>query len=193
MRVEIVADHVIRRADGSEIPVLGSAAPILDAQGAILVSACSGIFLLAETGLFDGRDATVHFAYAKPFAAAHPDFVPEALGLPGGGERVAVEGVVLSFEAGQPFGAVTVRFGRLPERYATGVSGRRLQGGRARKSPVPAHRTARGLRSPGASGDWRGVAATAASTRSAAPAMKSDTTASMAMPRQHVSHLTGMV
>ncbi|MCR5864431.1 GlxA family transcriptional regulator [Aquincola sp. J276] len=41
-------------------------------RGAVLCSACSGIFLLAETGLWDGRDATVHFAYAKPFAAAHP-------------------------------------------------------------------------------------------------------------------------
>jgi transcriptional regulator GlxA family with amidase domain len=41
-------------------------------QGAVLCSACSGIFLLAETGLFDGRDATVHFSYARAFAAAYP-------------------------------------------------------------------------------------------------------------------------
>ncbi|NIM43757.1 MAG: helix-turn-helix domain-containing protein [Hydrogenophaga sp.] len=40
--------------------------------GALLCSACSGIFLLAETGLFDGRDATVHFGYARSFAATHP-------------------------------------------------------------------------------------------------------------------------
>ncbi|HYE39386.1 MAG TPA: hypothetical protein VEB23_05615, partial [Ramlibacter sp.] len=33
----------------------------MHAGGAMLCSACSGIFLLAETGLFDGRDATVHF------------------------------------------------------------------------------------------------------------------------------------
>lgn len=40
--------------------------------GALLCSACSGIFLIAETGIFDGRDATVHFAYARTFAAAYP-------------------------------------------------------------------------------------------------------------------------
>ena len=42
-------------------------------RGALLCSACSGIFLLAETGLFDGMDATVHFGYARTFAAAYPE------------------------------------------------------------------------------------------------------------------------
>jgi transcriptional regulator GlxA family with amidase domain len=41
-------------------------------RGAVLCSACSGIFLLAETGRFDGADATVHFGYARAFAAAYP-------------------------------------------------------------------------------------------------------------------------
>jgi transcriptional regulator GlxA family with amidase domain len=41
-------------------------------RGALLCSACSGIFLLAETGLFDGMSATVHFGYAPAFAAAFP-------------------------------------------------------------------------------------------------------------------------
>lgn len=41
-------------------------------RGAVLCSACSGVFLLAETGLFDGRDATVHFRYAPAFAKAYP-------------------------------------------------------------------------------------------------------------------------
>jgi transcriptional regulator GlxA family with amidase domain len=41
-------------------------------RGAVLCSACSGIFLLAETGRFDGRDATVHFRYAKAFACSYP-------------------------------------------------------------------------------------------------------------------------
>jgi transcriptional regulator GlxA family with amidase domain len=41
-------------------------------RGAMLCSACSGIFLLAETGLFDGSDATVHFSYARAFTALYP-------------------------------------------------------------------------------------------------------------------------
>jgi transcriptional regulator GlxA family with amidase domain len=41
-------------------------------QGAVLCSACSGIFLLSETGVWDGKDAAVHFGYAKPFAEAYP-------------------------------------------------------------------------------------------------------------------------
>ena len=40
--------------------------------GAMLCSACSGIFLLAETGIFDGKDATVHFGYARTFALLYP-------------------------------------------------------------------------------------------------------------------------
>jgi len=44
----------------------------MHARGAVLCSACSGIFLLAETGLYDGKDATVHFGYARQFAATHP-------------------------------------------------------------------------------------------------------------------------
>lgn len=41
-------------------------------RGAVICSACSGIFLLAETGLYDGKDATVHYGYAREFAATHP-------------------------------------------------------------------------------------------------------------------------
>lgn len=41
-------------------------------RGAVLCSACSGLFLLAETGLFDGRDSTVHFGYARTFTQTYP-------------------------------------------------------------------------------------------------------------------------
>jgi transcriptional regulator GlxA family with amidase domain len=41
-------------------------------RGGILCSACSGVFLLAETGLLDGQDVTVHFGYAREFARTYP-------------------------------------------------------------------------------------------------------------------------
>jgi transcriptional regulator GlxA family with amidase domain len=41
--------------------------------GASLCSACSGIFLLAETGLFDGRETTVHWSYASAFKRSFPN------------------------------------------------------------------------------------------------------------------------
>jgi transcriptional regulator GlxA family with amidase domain len=41
-------------------------------QGAMLCSACSGVLLLAETGLLDGRDATIHWAYAQTFRRNFP-------------------------------------------------------------------------------------------------------------------------
>lgn len=45
---------------------------LMHERGAVVCSACSGIFLLAETGLFDGKDATVHFEYAREFSRAYP-------------------------------------------------------------------------------------------------------------------------
>jgi transcriptional regulator GlxA family with amidase domain len=41
-------------------------------RGADLCSACSGLFLLAETGLFDGMPSTVHWGYADPFRRTFP-------------------------------------------------------------------------------------------------------------------------
>jgi len=41
--------------------------------GATLCSACSGVLLLAETGLLDGRDATIHWAYARTFRENFPN------------------------------------------------------------------------------------------------------------------------
>src|SRR6478736_8387067 len=41
-------------------------------RGALMCSACLGLFLLAETGLFDGRDSTVHYNAAEIFTATYP-------------------------------------------------------------------------------------------------------------------------
>ncbi len=44
----------------------------MHAQGALLCSACSGVFLLAETGLFDGHETTIHWGYDDAFARVFP-------------------------------------------------------------------------------------------------------------------------
>ncbi len=41
--------------------------------GAQLCSACSGVFLFAETGLFDGQETTIHWGYQDPFEAEFPN------------------------------------------------------------------------------------------------------------------------
>jgi len=41
-------------------------------QGAMLCSACSGVFLLAETGLLDGQKSTIHWVYADQFRKLYP-------------------------------------------------------------------------------------------------------------------------
>lgn len=43
------------------------------ARGKRLISFCSGAFLLAELGLFDGREATTHWRYANKFKDRFPN------------------------------------------------------------------------------------------------------------------------
>lgn len=43
-----------------------------EARGVRLVSICSGVFLLAATGLLDGRRAATHWRYADHLRALHP-------------------------------------------------------------------------------------------------------------------------
>jgi transcriptional regulator GlxA family with amidase domain len=44
----------------------------MHAAGAELCSACSGALLLAETGLWNGREATIHWLFATTFARNFP-------------------------------------------------------------------------------------------------------------------------
>lgn len=67
--------------------------------GAVLCSACSGIFLLAETGLFDGVDATVHWSYVDALRAGFPavSVLPERALVVAGGGRLVSSGAATSW------------------------------------------------------------------------------------------------
>jgi transcriptional regulator GlxA family with amidase domain len=86
----VIVPSVVLREEGwvkGRYPGLLTWLARMHEAGAMLCSACSGIFLLAETGLFDGKDATVHFWYARSFQAlyprvtVHPDRVLVVAGL----------------------------------------------------------------------------------------------------------------
>jgi transcriptional regulator GlxA family with amidase domain len=71
----VIVPSILLRPEGWEknrYPRLVDWLRMMHGRGAVLCSACSGIFLLAETGVFDGKDVTVHFGYARAFAAAYP-------------------------------------------------------------------------------------------------------------------------
>lgn len=60
---------------GAEVPVPAGLAERLRAawaRGARLASICSGAFVLAATGLLDGRRAATHWRYAERLRARHP-------------------------------------------------------------------------------------------------------------------------
>jgi transcriptional regulator GlxA family with amidase domain len=71
----VIVPSILLGSDGwipGRYPEIVDWARRMHAQGALLCSACSGVFLLAETGLFDGRETTVHWAYADEFARVFP-------------------------------------------------------------------------------------------------------------------------
>jgi transcriptional regulator GlxA family with amidase domain len=72
--IVIVPSIVLRRGEWARgrYPELVAWAAQMHDKGALLCSACSGVFLLAETGIFDGRVATVHWPYADAFAEMFP-------------------------------------------------------------------------------------------------------------------------
>ena len=71
----VIVPSLLVRSDGwrkGRYPRLVEWVRAMHDRGAVICSACSGIFLLAETELFDGKDATVHFGYARAFTSAYP-------------------------------------------------------------------------------------------------------------------------
>jgi transcriptional regulator GlxA family with amidase domain len=71
----VIVPSVLLPAGGWRIgryPGLVTWLQAMHARRAVMCSACSGVFLLAETGLLDGQDVTVHFGYAREFASTFP-------------------------------------------------------------------------------------------------------------------------
>ncbi|CDF83473.1 AraC family transcriptional regulator [Pseudomonas knackmussii B13] len=68
-------------------PALVAALQRAHAQGARLLSICSGVFVLAATGLLDGRRATTHWRYAEELGRRFP--------------AIEVDAQVLYVDAGQ--------------------------------------------------------------------------------------------
>jgi len=69
-------------------------------SGATLCSTCTGVLLLAETGLLDGREATIHWAFAPTFQRNFPNVglrVEEVLIAAGNPERFVMTGGVMSW------------------------------------------------------------------------------------------------
>ncbi len=93
--IRVLADDcpdLIEQADMIIIPGWKSGSPVPPAsliaslqrahqRGCRLVSICSGAFVLAATGLLDGKRVTTHWRYADTLRAAYPDLIVDEAAL----------------------------------------------------------------------------------------------------------------
>lgn len=99
----VIVPSVVLPAEGwrtGRYPALTTWLQAAHARGAMLCSACSGVFLLAETGLLDGRQVTLHWSYTTKFGALFPRIAlrPErALVVAGEGGRIVSSGASMSW------------------------------------------------------------------------------------------------
>lgn len=136
----IACDHGLEGLEGADIIILPSwqaGAPVplplaqalqqAAARGVQIVGLCLGAYVLAETGLLDGRAATTHWAYANDFARRYP--------------QVRLDPAVLYVEDGQMLTSAGTAAGLdcclhlLRQRY-----GAELANSVARRLVVPPHR-----------------------------------------------------
>jgi transcriptional regulator GlxA family with amidase domain len=115
------------------------------AQGATIASSCTGAFLLAESGLLDGRRATTHWMAAPLFSASFPNVIL-------GADRVIVDegDVITSGGSTTAFNLVhylVSRFGS-PERAAAATRMMLIDSGRDSQLPFAEVGLHRGHRDP---------------------------------------------
>lgn len=73
----------------------------MHAKGAMMCSACSGTLLIAETGLLDDREATVHWSYADTFRENFPSVrlrLEESLIVTGDRDQFVMSGAATSWQ-----------------------------------------------------------------------------------------------
>lgn len=80
-RASVIVAPGWRGADRPVPEPLVEALKVAHARGARLMSICSGVFVLAATGLLNGRRATTHWRYAETLRARHPaiEVLPDVL------------------------------------------------------------------------------------------------------------------
>ena len=70
--VVIVSTMAVREDGQDRHPELAEWMRRMHERGALLCSACTGLIVLAETGLLDGRQATTHWSFAPSFRRRFP-------------------------------------------------------------------------------------------------------------------------
>jgi transcriptional regulator GlxA family with amidase domain len=97
-------------------------------RGATVAAVCTGAFVLAGTGLLDGRTATTHWAYANRLARTHPAVTVDA-------DRIHVVDGPIATSAGSS-AAVDLCLHLIRREHGAEVAGRV-----ARELVVPVHRS----------------------------------------------------
>lgn len=99
----VIVPSVVLAEDGWKVgryPELTAWLRAAHEQGALLCSACSGVFLLAETGLFNRQALTLHWMYAGEFGRLFPEAIlhPEqALVVAGERQQLITSGASMSW------------------------------------------------------------------------------------------------